>query len=90
MGDIPTYEDLRRIARDEMLSRNPRLTLEIIDRDGSETNILSHAAAAVGDEVVGALAQAIAGIYLDSATGRALDRLAFSKYGLVRDRKAHV
>ena len=23
MGDIPTYEDLRRIARDEMLSRNP-------------------------------------------------------------------
>lgn len=82
--DAPSYDDLRRIARDEMLSRSQSLTLEVIERDGSEANILSHGIAAVGDELAGALTRVAAGLYLDSAQGRALDKLVFSKFGLVR------
>jgi hypothetical protein len=67
-----------------MLSRNPRLTALVIETDGTDTNILNAAAAAVGDESMGQLARVIASLYLDSATGQDLDRLVFDRYGLVR------
>jgi hypothetical protein len=49
-----------------------------------DANILVAAATAVGDEIVGQLAALASALFLDSATGTALDRLVFDRYSLVR------
>jgi uncharacterized phage protein gp47/JayE len=84
MADFPSWADLFRIARDEVLSRNPRLSRDAVERQGSDANILVAAASAAADEVVGQLVGVSAGQFLDSASGAALDRLVFDRYGLVR------
>lgn len=84
MPDFPKFGDLFRIARDEVLSLNAALALTAVDRAGSDLNVLTALAAAVGDEVVNQLAVAAAGVFLDSARGAALDRLAFDRYSLTR------
>lgn len=82
--DFPTYQALFRVARDEALSRNSSLTLEVIERQGSDANALVAGSAAVGDEAVGQLVQVEASLFLDSAKGKRLDRLVFDRYGLLR------
>lgn len=82
--DFPSFSTLFRTARNEALARNPQLTRGAIDRDGSDANILIAAATAAADEVMGQLSNVTAGLYLDSATGEALDRLLADRYGLTR------
>jgi len=82
--DFPTWNDLFRIGRDEILIRNAKVSRDAVERDGADANILVAAIAAVGDQVIGQLAAAEAALYLDSAVGVALDRLVFDRYGLVR------
>lgn len=84
MPDFPTRADLFRILRDEVLSQNAKLSLEAVERDGTDANVLLAASAEAGDEVVGQLVRVAAGNFLDSAEGQALDRLVFDRYGLVR------
>ena len=82
--DFPSFSTLFDIGRTEALIRNPQLTRDSIERPGSDGNILVAAAAAIGDEVVGSLVQVTSGLYLESATGTALDRLLLDRYGLER------
>jgi hypothetical protein len=82
--DFPTRADLFRILRDEVLSQNAKLSLEAVERDGTDANVLLAASAEAGDEVVGQLVRVAAGQFLDSAEGQLLDRLVFDRYGLVR------
>lgn len=82
--DFPNFRTLFQIARNEALARNPQLTQDAIDREGSDANILTATAVAASDEVVGQLITTTAGLFLDSANGDALDRLLFDRYGLVR------
>lgn len=82
--DFPTFQELFRIQRDEMLSRNGQLTREIIERQGSDTNLIAAGAAAVGDEVIAQLTALEAALFLESATGKALDRLVFSRFNMTR------
>jgi len=84
VADLPRFNDLFRIARDTALVNNSRLSREIVQRQGTDANILMAAAAAVGEEVVGQLQLVEASLFLDSATGTDLDRLVFDRYGLVR------
>lgn len=84
MPDFVTFADLFRICRDEVLSRNAKLSLEAVEREGSDANAMLAACAAAGDEVVAQLIDVTAGQFLDSATGQALDRLVFDRYALVR------
>jgi uncharacterized phage protein gp47/JayE len=84
MPNFPSFSDLFRIGRDEVLSRNAQISRDAVEREGMDANILVAAAAAMGDEVVGQLVDLAAATYLDSATGQALDRLVFDRYGLVR------
>ena len=88
MSDVPSFSDLFNIARDEALAKNARLAREAVERDGADANVMLAGAAAVGDEVVGQIADVASGLYLDSAaadpTGLKLDRLVFDRYGLVR------
>lgn len=82
--DFPSFSQLFAAARTEALVKNPQLTRDAIDREGSDANILIAAAAAIGDEVIGQLVNVTAGLYLDSANGDALDRLMTDRYGLLR------
>ena len=84
MADLPTRGDLFRIARDEALLRNSKVSREAIERDGMDANILVAGMSAIGDQVISQLAQVEAGVFLDSAQNDALDRLVFDRYGLVR------
>jgi len=84
MADFPTFEDLFRVARDEILTRNRLLTREVVEREGSDTNALVAAGAAVGDELVAQLARVAKGLFLDSAEDECLDRLIFDRFGLLR------
>jgi len=80
--DFPTSNDLFRIGRDEILALNPLVTRDAIERDGSDANIIVAGMAAIGDEVIGQLIDAQAGLFLDSAEKEALARLIFDRYGL--------
>lgn len=83
--DLPNFSDLFRIGRDEALSRNDRLTLEEIERKGSDLNNLIAASAAMSDDVMGQLAQLKAEVFAGTARFDALDRLILDRYpGLVR------
>jgi hypothetical protein len=84
MADIPSFDTLFRVARDEALYRSERLTKEAVERDGSDANIMLAGAAAVGDEVSGLLGQVSSGMFLGSARGTMLDRVVFDRYGLRR------
>jgi uncharacterized phage protein gp47/JayE len=84
MPDFPTFNDIFRVGRDEILLRNAKVSRDAVEREGMDANILVAAAAAVGDQVIGQLASVAAGTFLDSAKGDALDRLVFDRYGLVR------
>ncbi len=84
MSDFPSFQDLFNVARDEMLSRNGNLTLDIITRQGTDANVMTAGMAAVGDEVVGQLAIVQAGLFYSTAKGQQLDRLVFDRTGLTR------
>lgn len=84
MADFPTFADLFRVGRDEVLSENSKLTKEVLDRPGTDANVLVAAGAAVGDEVVGQLVRVAASLFLDSAKKRDLDRLVFDRYNMLR------
>lgn len=82
--DFPSFQQLFEIARNEALVRSDPLSLQAIEREGSDVNILVATACAAADEVTGQLVLANAGLFLDSASGDALDRLLFDRYGLTR------
>lgn len=84
MPDFPTQQELFRIGRDEALSRNPLISLDVIEREGTDANAFVAASAGVGDEVVGQLTTVEASLFLDSAKGQKLDRVVFDRYGLTR------
>lgn len=82
--DFPTFNDLFRIGRDEVLRRNSLLTRAAVDRPGSDLNVDVAASAATADEVIAQLVDVAAGVFLDSARGKKLDRYVFDRYGLSR------
>lgn len=82
--DFPSFSTLFQVAKNEALARSEPLSQQAIDREGSDANILIASACAAADQVVGQLVTTTAGLFLDSANGRALDRLLFDRYGLTR------
>lgn len=82
--DFPSFNQLFEIARNEALARSAPLSLQAIEREGSDANIMIASACAAADEVIGQLIVSTAGLFLDSANGDALDRLLFDRYGLTR------
>jgi hypothetical protein len=82
--DYPTQRDLFRIARDTILSKNLRISRDAVERQGTDVNILVSGSAAVGDAVIGQVAQVEQGTFLDTSRGIKLDRLVFDRYNLLR------
>jgi len=83
MADFPTRDDLFKIARDEILRLNGNVKADVIDREGSDSNILVAAMAAIGDEVIGQLIRVCSGFTLGTAKGTALRKLIYDRYGLL-------
>ena len=75
MADFPTFSELFRIGRDEILGNNSQLTRAVIERQGSDANILVAGMTAIGDEVIGQLALVCAALTLCVSSGRALDKM---------------
>lgn len=82
--DFPKASELFRVFRDEAVSRSDKLTVNAVDRDGSDANIMGYSSAVVGEAVVGQLASVEEGFWLDSALDAKLDRLAWDRYQLIR------
>lgn len=79
MADLPTFNELFVVARDEHLARNGKISRQVLDTVGTEANAICAAMAAVGDELVGQLARVEAGLYYGTATGDRLRKLAWSR-----------
>lgn len=88
MPDFPKAADLFRVFRDEAVSRSRRLTVNAVDRDGSDSNIMGYSAAVVGEEVIGQLATVEENFWLDSTRGAKLDKWAWDRYGMTRKQAA--
>lgn len=87
--DLPSFATLFRIGKAEALVRNPRLTPEELERDGSDLNILVAAPAAMADECIAHIASVRKDLYVDTASGDALDRLITDRYpDLIRKQAA--
>lgn len=85
MAVLPTRDELFQRARDAALAvPNTRVSAREFDRAGSDANLLAAAMSLVGEEVVNRMARALAGVFEDTATGNALDRVIFDRKGLVR------
>lgn len=84
MADFPTRTDLFRVARDRVLSLNAQLSAEVIERDGTDANILIAAGSAMADSVVGHLVRTARAFFLDSSEDEELEAYAFNFYNLVK------
>ncbi len=84
MADLPSFDRLFRLARNEILSRQPALSFDIVERRGSDANILVASATAVADEVIAQLGRIAQGLYISSAEREQLDTLLGDRYGLGR------
>jgi uncharacterized phage protein gp47/JayE len=82
--DRPTYQDLFRIGRTTITAPPSQITTAVVDREGSDANILVATAASIGDEISAQVARVGGSAFLDTATGADLDRLVFDRYGLSR------
>lgn len=82
--DFPTQAELRRVARDELLTSNSQITSEAADLPGTDVYAFLAAAAAVGDEMSAQLARLQAALLVSSAKGTDLDRLVLDRYGVKR------
>jgi uncharacterized phage protein gp47/JayE len=78
--DFPSHRELFRIARDEVLTNTHRVSRAVIEREGTDVNCMTAAGVAIGDEVMGQVAQVEAGLYLGTAKGTALDRRVWDVY----------
>lgn len=84
MTDFPTRTDLFRIGRDRALGLNAQLSTEVIEREGTDANILLAGGSAMADSVVAQLLRVCRAQYLDSAEDEELEKLVFDRYNMVR------
>lgn len=80
--DFPSKQELFRVARDRILQLEGRITRDSVERPGTDVNIIANTAVALAEECIGLLIDVCAGQFLGSATGEALARLAFDRYGI--------
>lgn len=80
--DAVSFEDLFRVGRDEILARSDRLTLEVVEREGTDVNAMLAAGAAMADEVAAQTLALSAAMFLDSASGDKLRKLVWDRYGI--------
>lgn len=84
--DLPTRSELFAVGRRSIANAADRRRINpaTVDIPGSDLNLLIGAGSLMGEEVVARLAKCLKGLFIDTATDDALDRLAFDRFGLTR------
>lgn len=77
----PTYDDLYNAGKTEIILKRSSLGVRI----GDLSDMLLSAAAAIGDRIVGYVAQAIVNTFLDGATGDDLTKLSADHWSIQRE-----
>ena len=82
---LPTRVDLQQVfARSILSAPLTRLNPAVVNVAGSDLNLIAGASSTMGEEISAQLAGCLEGLWSDTATGDALDRLAGDRYGLTR------
>lgn len=84
MPDLPTFDALFRIGRDEVLVRNAQISRDAVEREGMDANVMVAAGGAMADECVGQISDLGSSLFLASAEKQALDSLVFDRYNMLR------
>ncbi len=93
MATLPTRADLFNVGAEEIFARSSarppgqRLTAEEVFTEGSDINITTAGAAAMGDEALNFLCGRIAALFLDGADDDDLDRLVQDRFSPTIRRK---
>jgi len=86
MADLPSRTDLFEIAAAEIAARssarpvNQRISANEVFTHGSDINVVTASASAMGDEILRQLCLKISALYLDTAEGDDLDRLVADRW----------
>lgn len=81
--DTPKHPALLRIARDEILVQQKALSLNAVERDGSDANLILAGIAAMAEEVSSQIVDVEEGAFLDSARRGKLARVGFDRYQIL-------
>ena len=82
---LPSRRDLFAVGRRSLnISPTPRINPSVADIKGSDLNLVLGSQSLMGEEIVASLASCMLGLWVETATGAALDRVAFDRYGLTR------
>lgn len=86
MADLPTRQELFSVARRSVVNATDRRRINpaTIDVAGSDLNLLFGAGSEMGEEIVAKYAKCVKGLFVETAVGDQLDRLAFDRFGLTR------
>ena len=91
---LPTRQDLVNIAKAMILtlqlqSGSTKIDPGLIDRAGTDLNLVTYAGVGLSEETIRQIKSLMAIMYVDSATGSDLDKLAFDRYGLTRPQNSN-
>lgn len=81
--DTPKHPALLRIARDEILVKQKALSLNAVERDGADANLILAGIAAMAEEVSSQIVDVEEGAYLDSARRGKLHRTGFDRHQIL-------
>lgn len=83
MADLPDRNALFRVGRRYLVTTpGTQINPSVADIPGSDLNILLGSTSLMGEEIVAALSACMQGLWVETATGDALARVAFDRYGL--------
>lgn len=83
MADLPDRDTLFRVGRRYLVTTPGTLVNPAVaDIPGSDLNLLLGSSSLMGEEIVAAVASCMAGLWVETATGDKLARVAFDRYGL--------
>lgn len=85
MSDLPLRNELFQAGRRALVTTpNQRINPVVVDVPGSDANLIVGASSLMGEEVIAVIANCFQGLFVDTAIGPQLDRVAFDRYGLTR------
>lgn len=83
MPKFHTAEELFLVGKKIVVTSNPEIDPGVVDRQGSDANLMLAAQAGMGEAVASQLAQAFAGLFVGTSDGEDLRTIVFDHYGMV-------
>jgi uncharacterized phage protein gp47/JayE len=85
MPTLPSRASLQAVFRASIQAAPVSLlNPAVVDVAGSDLNLIAGASSLEAEECIAALARALQGLFVQTAAGSALDRIAYDRYGLTR------